>query len=232
MSQKIWEEIHLKYKNEEWINKPTLFACDAVKYFRQSPLLRDSDGTASKGKILELGAGQGQDSRFFAENGYEVVSTDFCGEALKLSSEKTQGDLADKIIFQRLDISRAFPFPDELFDIVYAHLSLHYFDKARTEKIFKEISRVLKKGGIFAFLVNSLNDPECKKIKSGEEKDFKKIEDDFFKINGLEKKFFSAASVKEFASRFNIILLDEAGETYKDRVKGVDKLVRFIGRNY
>ncbi|MFH0856842.1 MAG: class I SAM-dependent methyltransferase, partial [bacterium] len=186
MFKKYWKEKHLKYKNEDWILRPTLFARDAVKYFRLGPLLRDSDGApTSKGKILELGAGQGQDTRFFAEQGYEVVSTDLCEEGLKISKERTDKKLKKKIKFQVLNIEDDFPFAAETFDAVYAHLSLHYFDKDTTTKIFHEISRVLKKGGTFSFLVNSLNDPEYKDIINGKDKNYTKIEDDFFEMGGL-----------------------------------------------
>ena len=59
-----WKDLHQKfYKDADWIDKPNLFAQEAIKYFPKYA------------RILELGAGQGQDSRFFAEHGYEVVSS-------------------------------------------------------------------------------------------------------------------------------------------------------------
>ncbi|MFH0857075.1 MAG: class I SAM-dependent methyltransferase, partial [bacterium] len=91
------------------------------------------------------------------------------------------------------------------------------------------ISRVLKKGGTFSFLVNSLNDPEYKDIINGKDKNYTKIEDDFFEMGGLKKRFFTLDFIRKILPRFNIILLDEFGETYKDRAKGVDGLIRFIG---
>ena len=131
MSQNIWSKIHSNYKEQDWINKPSLFAETAIKYFPKS------------GKVLDLGAGQGQDTKFFAEQGYQVISTDISDSALELNKAKNPLTLKDKITVEKLDLTSDFPFPDESFDVVYAHLSLHYFDHDTTTKIFDEIERVL-----------------------------------------------------------------------------------------
>ncbi len=204
-----WSNIHSRYKKEDWIDKPSLFAQTAIAYFPET------------GKILELGAGQGQDARFFAGQGYDVISTDSSDSALALNKAKLPQGLKGKITIQNLDISKGFPFPDESFDIVYAHLSLHYFDHDTTIKIFHEIERVLRKGGILAFLVNSTNDPE---YQEGE-----KIEKDFFRVEGMTKRYFTVETAKTFAAHFETLLLDNKGETYKDSAKGIYNLIRFIG---
>jgi len=204
-----WSDIHKSsYAKSDWINKPSIFAETAVKYFPKS------------GRILELGAGQGQDSRFFADNGYEVVSTDLDSAALELSRKKLLAR-KESVSLQQLDLSQEFPFESETFDVVYAHLSLHYFDAATTRRLFGEIIRVLKTGGIFAFLVNSTSDPE---YGAGEA-----IEPDYFQIDKLAKRYFSVESAREFGQYFNVILLDNFGETYKDAAKGVHNLIRFVG---
>lgn len=210
MSQKFWSKLHSNYKEQDWINTPSLFAETAIKYFPEA------------GKILDLGAGQGQDTRFFAEHGYQVVSTDISDVALGICKAKIPPKLKDKITVEKLDLSSDFPYPDKSFDVVYAHLSLHYFDKDTTTKIFAEIERVLKPGGVFAFFTNSTSDPE---YKAGKE-----IEEDLFKIDGISKRYFSIESTSKFVSRFDIFLLDDHGETYKDSAKGVHNLIRFIGK--
>jgi len=204
-----WEELHKNYQNRDWIDKPSMFAETAVSYFPKN------------GKILDLGAGQGQDSRFFAEHGYEVTSTDVEDSALKLSDSKLTEALRDKITLQKIDLREALPFPDESFDVVYAHLSLHYFDTETTIRLFGQISRVLKQGGILAFFVNSTSDPEC---GSG-----KMLEKDYFRVGAVGKRFFDVESAKQFAQDFRVQLLDNNGETYKDNDMGVHNLIRFIG---
>src|SRR5437667_4563648 len=111
-----WSNRHKTYATQDWINKPSLFAETAITYF------------PAKGKVLDLGAGQGQDSRFFAEQGYEVVSTDLEQIALQQSRSKLSDALQQKVTIQKLDLRDELPFKDETFDVVYAHLSLHYFD--------------------------------------------------------------------------------------------------------
>jgi SAM-dependent methyltransferase len=206
----IWSELHDNYKKQDWIHKPSIFAETAITYFPPT------------GTILELGAGLGQDSQFFAAHGYHVVSTDLELLTLQQSKEKLTDDIRDKVIFQTIDLREPLPFPEASFEVVYAHLSLHYFDKETTNRIFDDIRHVLKPGGVLAFFVNSVNDPE---YNTGE-----RLEEDYFQIDKTAKRYFSAASAKEFVEGFSIELLDEEGETYKDRDKGVHHLVRFVGR--
>ena len=54
-----WNKLHNKYTKEDWIDKPSLFAQSIIKYFPKT------------GQIIDIGGGQGQDSRFFAENEYK-----------------------------------------------------------------------------------------------------------------------------------------------------------------
>lgn len=107
---------------------------------------------------------------------------------------------------------------------MYAHLSLHYFSEEVTKAIFKEIKRVLKGGGIVAVFTNSVNDPE---FNTG-----KRIEEELFEIEGIQKRFFSKYSMDYFVQDFQVILLDDNGKTYKDEAKGIRNLIRFVGKNY
>lgn len=66
-----WDKKHDKYAAQSWIDKPSIFVKEVIKYFPKM------------GKILELAAGQGQDSRFFASKGYKVVSTDFSSKVCR-----------------------------------------------------------------------------------------------------------------------------------------------------
>jgi SAM-dependent methyltransferase len=205
----IWSDLHKNYSTRDWVDKPSLFAQTAIIYFPKT------------GKVLDLGAGQGQDSRFFAEHGYTVVSTDLEESALALSRSKLTHELAEAIRIQPVDLREELPFENASFDVVYAHLSLHYFDTNTTARAFDEIYRVLKPGGVFAFFVNSTSDPE---YGTGEQ-----LEPDYFQVSKMAKRYFSVESARKFASYFQTNLLDDHGETYKDADKGVHNLIRFIG---
>jgi SAM-dependent methyltransferase len=212
MANTKWDKLHKHYKNQDWIGKPNIFAEEVLEYFPK------------KGKILCLGDGQGQDGRFFASKGYDVTSTDISDEAQNINKEKIKEAGLENITVEKLDLTEKFPYDDASFDVVYAHLSLHYFTEEVTKSIFKEIKRVLKGGGVLAVFTNSVNDPE---FNTG-----KRIEEELFEIEGIQKRFFSKYSMDYFAQDFQIVLLDDNGKTYKDEAKGVHNLIRFIGKNY
>jgi len=208
--QDAWTNLHHAYRQEDWIDKPSLFSQQAIAYFPHV------------GTILDLGAGQGQDSRFFAEHGYIVVSTDISDVALALNKNNIPTPLKDTIFVQKLDIAAPFDFPDNTFDVVYAHLSLHYFNNPTTTQIFNEIYRVLKPNGILAVLLNADTDPEC---GTGQQ-----IQEGFFQIGQATKRYFNTLSIKPFVYNFETLILDNVGESYKDNAKSNKQLIRFIGK--
>ena len=205
-----WNNLHKFYSKQDWIDKPNIFAEEVLEYLPKD------------GYVLCLGDGQGQDGRFFTSKGYKVLSTDISESALEINNQKIKDEGLKNIITEKLDLKNKFPYKEATFNVVYAHLSLHYFSQKMTEQIFDEIKRVLKPKGFIAVFTNSTSDPE---YNTG-----KKIEEDLFEIEGIEKRFFSIDTMKKFAKNFEIILLDNQGKTYKDEAKGVHGLIRFIGR--
>lgn len=202
--KEIWNKIHSNYQKQDWVNKPSIFAEQTISYFPKNA------------KVLELGGALGQDSVFFQENGCQVLLTDWSEEVLAEAKAK------NKVDTQQVDISKPLNFENSAFDVVYAHLSLHYFDSETTHKVFSEIHRILKPGGLLVALFNSVSDPEC---GTGI-----KIEEGFYEIESIKKRYFDTEMVKRFSISFEIIILDDKGETYKDNAKGVRGLIRFVGR--
>lgn len=205
----VWKNLHTSYQKQDWTDRPSLFA-EAV-----SPYL------PATGKILELGAGLGQDSNFFVKAGYEVVCTDIETTSLVDSLSNIVDEHKKRITVDRVDLREPLPYENGSFDVVYAHLSLHYFGREMTQKIVNEIERVLKPGGLFAFITNSIHDPE---YRTGLE-----LEPDFFQIGKVTKRYFSLDYTRQLTSNFLPCLIDDRGETYKDRAKGIHHLIRFIG---
>lgn len=207
----VWNNLHDYYKGKDWINNANIFAQQILQYIPKGA------------KILELGSGQGQDTRFFASNKLDVVSTDISESAIKINNEKLPEDLKSFVTIKKLDMTEKFPFEDESFDVVYAHLSFHYFSIKKTLEILQEVHRVLKNDGLFIMLNNSTTDPE---YNGGKE-----IEKDYFFIEDKNKRFFSTSSLFTITrSHFNTVLLDDLGETYKDAEKGIHNLIRYVGR--
>jgi SAM-dependent methyltransferase len=207
MSDMTWQNLQNRYTKEDWVKKPSIFAEQAITYFPK------------QGALLELGAGVGQDSAFFASKGYDVTATDVTTEKLLENKElQQQPHLVDT---RQIDLREPLPFDDAAFNIVYAHLSLHYFTNQQTRAIFAEIYRVLAPGGTFAFFTNSTSDPE---YGVGTQ-----LEPDYFDVEGVAKRYFTVQAAADYAKDFETVLLDNNGETYKDAAKGVHNLIRYIG---
>jgi SAM-dependent methyltransferase len=209
-TKEFWEKQHDKYAQTDWVTKPSLFAQWAIQYFPK------------EGNLLELGAGHGFDSIFFAGKGYRVISTDFSENALAYIKKNLPAKDKNNIVIEHLDLTKDLRYKDSSFDIVYSHLSIHYFSDRVTKDLFNEIYRVLKPGGIVAILTNSTSDPEYK-IGS-------KIEKDYLEIDGIYKRYFSVDSMRKYAHKFETLVCDNGGTTYKDEAIGVSNLIRFVGR--
>lgn len=91
--------------------------------------------------LLEIGAGTGRDSLFFAQNGLEVFATDMSDEMVGLCLDK--GLRANQMDFYNLE------FANGEFDAVYALNCLLHVPKADLSDVLTEIQRVLKPGGLF-----------------------------------------------------------------------------------
>jgi SAM-dependent methyltransferase len=92
-------------------------------------------------RMLEIGAGTGQDSVFFASNGLDVVATDLSAAMVTLCQDK--GLDARVMDFSQLD------FPAESFDAVHAMNCLLHVPNAELPAVLASIARVLRPGGLF-----------------------------------------------------------------------------------
>lgn len=172
--KQLWDILHEKGKVDHFSDKPTKFAEEV-----QSLITPGS-------KILELGCGVGNDSAFFAQNGHQVLATDFSKLAIKNNRKHFK---ESNLQFEVLDMSKKMSLPDNSFDVVYCRLSLHFFTDKATKSIFRKLHRILKPNGLLCFLCKSTDDPLYGKGKQ--------IEKDMFEENGHIRHFFSKDYVKE-----------------------------------
>jgi SAM-dependent methyltransferase len=91
--------------------------------------------------LLEIGAGTGQDSAFFADHGLAVVATDLSAEMVARCQRK--GLDARLMDFSRME------FADDTFDAVHAMNCLLHVPNADLPAVLAEIARVLRPGGLF-----------------------------------------------------------------------------------
>jgi SAM-dependent methyltransferase len=109
---------------------------------------------AAVAAILELGCGTGNDAARLAAAGYAVTAIDLSSEAIAQARAKF-GGLA---WFMVADMTRQLPFPDESFDAVMSNVAVHMFPDDVTRAVFAEVRRLVRRGGLFLFHVNALED--------------------------------------------------------------------------
>lgn len=114
-----------------------------------------SKSLGKSSKVLDLGCGNGRDSRFFAHAGCYVVAVDISGVIIEKNKNQRQ---IESVKYKQMDISRGLGFKSWSFDLVFANLSLHYYSDDLTKYVFQEATRVLKVGGLMAFSCKSVND--------------------------------------------------------------------------
>jgi len=108
--------------------------------------------------VLEIGAGHGRDTMFFASNGLEVEALDYSSRGIEIINKKAiEKKLPVKS--QLFDVKKPLLFQDTHFDATYSHMLLNMrFSRAELHSIFSEIRRVLKPNGLNYFSVRNHND--------------------------------------------------------------------------
>jgi ubiquinone/menaquinone biosynthesis C-methylase UbiE len=156
--------------------------------------------------IIDLGCGFGNDTLYLKERGYDVISCDFSEEALQRLS-----NCIDNLTVKCFDLKEGLPFESNYAKIIISDLSLHYFAWNDTEKILKEIDRVLMDDGILLCRVNSTKD-----VNHGSGQGIK-IEENFYDIDGNLKRFFNEEQLRELFKNWNIKYINECEmNRYKD----------------
>ncbi|WP_249997624.1 class I SAM-dependent methyltransferase [Actinoplanes sp. M2I2] len=94
-------------------------------------------------RLLDIGAGRGAIAVPARARGFEVTATDAAPAMVaRLRDEQPGLDV-------RLMDAAGLDFPDDSFDVVTAGLTMHILDDA--EAVSREVRRVLRPGGLFAF---------------------------------------------------------------------------------
>lgn len=96
---------------------------------------------------LEIGCGDGYNSRLIAETCKSLISVDISDEFLRYNKKKKA---PANLLFKKADASRL-PFPDQCFDFVVALMS--FMDMDNLEKVLDEVYRVLTDEGFLQFSI-------------------------------------------------------------------------------
>jgi len=189
-------ETNFSSKPEMFGLNPSYSAKKALKIFKQEKIF----------SIIELGAGLGRDSIFFAKNNIKIKALDYSISGLKVISDKIKKNNLSKFVSTKLfDIRKKLPFPDNSIEGCYSHmLYCMALTKKDLEKLNNEILRVLKPGGLNIYTVRHTNDGDFKNgIHRGE---------DLYENDGFIVHYFSKEKINSLLDGFNNISVEKFEE--------------------
>ena len=149
-------------------------------------------------RILEIGAGTGKYTLYYAKKGFEVDAVELIESNLdKLKSKIEKGMCVNAIQGNAMDLRM---FADNLFDITVSLGPLyHLFTEEDVNKAVSEAIRVTKPGGkiFFAYITNEATIFNYG-LKKGHLKELEKMCDDNFKVSNIPEEIFAVRYIKDF----------------------------------
>ena len=156
--------------------------------------------------IIELGAGLGRDTIYFAKNSIKVTALDCSPTAIKIIKDKSSNlRLSDFINVQTHDLRQKLNFKDNSFEGCYSHmLYCMAFTYSELENLNNEICRVLKKDSLNIYTARNYRDADYKKgIYHGE---------DLYEMNGYIVHYFSDEKIKKLLTGFKNLSINHFDE--------------------
>jgi SAM-dependent methyltransferase len=105
--------------------------------------------------ILDLGCGTGRHVVYLARNGFSVFGLDNSPEGVRLTHQWLEEEGLDAEL-QRRSMTEKLPYEDEFFDAVISVQVIHHADIATIREIVRDVTRVLKSGGLLFLTVPQL----------------------------------------------------------------------------
>ena len=202
MDKKILDQ-QSQYWEKNFSSKPEMFGLEpSIPAKKSLELFKKQNIT----KIIELGAGLGRDSIFFAQNSIHVKALDYSLSGIKVINEKSKKlNLSNFISTKIFDVREKLPFEDNSVEACFSHmLYCMALTNNDLENLNHEIHRILKPKGINIYTVRHINDGDFKKgIHRGE---------NLYENDGFIVHFFSKDKVKSLLKGFENISIDEFEE--------------------
>ena len=190
-----WEK-NFSNKPEMFGLEPSIPAKKALNFFKEKKI----------NNIIELGAGLGRDSIFFAKNNIKIQALDYSSSGIEIINHKIKKDnLSNYISTKLFDVREKLPFKDNSIDACYSHM---LYCMALTiddlQKLNNEIHRILKPNGLNIYTVRHTND--------GDYKNGKHIGEDLYENDGFIVHYFSEEKVNFLLNGFKNITLEKFEE--------------------
>ena len=176
--------------------EPSLPSKKALKVFQENKI----------SKVVELGAGLGRDTIFFASNSIQITALDYSPSGIKVINEKAEKQNLKNLISTKIfDIRKKLPFKDNSIEACFSHmLYCMALTSIELEELNNEICRILKPGGINIYTVRHVGDGDYKKgIHRGE---------DLYENDGFVVHFFSKDKVNSLLKGFKNLNIENFEE--------------------
>jgi len=197
----------LNQQSQHWetnfSNKPEMFGLEAsvaaiksLKIFKKNNI----------NKIVELGAGLGRDTIYFAQNSIKCEALDYSPTAIKnINLKANQKKISDFVNAKIFDIRQKLPFEDSTIEACYSHmLYCMALSNNDIQNLNNEIKRVLKPGGVNVFTVRNTFDGDYKNgIHRGE---------DLYENNGFIVHYFSKSKINSLLEGFDNLVTENFDE--------------------
>jgi len=190
-----WED-SFSSKPEMFGLEPSIVAIKSTKLFKEKNIKN----------IVELGAGLGRDTIFFAQNSIRVEALDYSPTAIKVINKKKNNNNLENFISTKIfDVRKKLPFEDNSIEACYSHmLYCMAFSNTDLENLNDEICRILKPGGVNIYTVRHIED--------GDYKNGIHIGGDLYENDGFIVNFFSKNKVNQLSKGFQLLDIEEFEE--------------------
>ena len=175
---------------------PSVAALSALKKFEEDNIK----------EIIELGAGLGRDTVFFAKNKIKVEALDYSSTAIKIINKKIlEHKLSNLVSTKIFDVRKKLPFKDSSVEVCFSHmLYCMALTTVELKYLNSEICRILKPGGMNIYTVRHTGD--------GDYKNGTHIGEDLYENDGFIVHFFSEEKVRQIADGFNVCNIENFEE--------------------
>ncbi len=188
--------------DDAYAGDPEFFGAEPSYPARKAAALMKAEGAQ---RLLELGAGQGRDTIFFAREGFRVCAVDYSKSAIEGIRRNARRLGLHAVSTVRHDLRQPLPFEDGSFDACYCHmLFCMAFCTSELEALFDEVRRVLKPGGLSIYTVRHTGDVHYRKgTHRGE---------GMYEIGGFVVHFFDREKVERLSKGYRLLSIEEFEE--------------------
>ena len=176
--------------------EPSIPAVEALKFFKEKNIKN----------IVELGAGLGRDTVYFAQKSIKVQALDYSKTAIKNITNKVEKlNLTEFIKPEFFDVRKKLPFEDNSIEGCFSHmLYCMALSNINLENLNNEICRILKPGSINIYTVRHTDDGDYKNgIHRGE---------NLYENDGFIIHFFSKDKVNQLSKGFEVLDIEKFEE--------------------